>query len=521
MFYSLGSMISNKIGEIFWGLASGVFKIIELLGQAFQYLAGMSPDDKNNSLLDSLVNGKEINKAYFFIMFIAIGIMMICLIVGLIKAQYNKEQPQASKKVITNTLKATIFFAIIPLVCIIFVSLVGEIMNIICNGTSNIFSSATTETLNGLGEHNNLGANISQGIFEASMKSSNLGFGAKWWYGYSTLNDDFSMGLNAGGSYNYVLSILIGCIILWALLMTTISLVERIINLILLYISAPMVIATSSLDEGARFGIWKDKILSKYLGVMGNILSMIIYLYLASWISDSDNMYFNNEALGLFIKCIVLIGGSFMCAKGNVLIAGLISHNEASQEGLSQQQSNAMLHGGMALGGAVLMGGSRRASQLAGANGGLGSGSTSPNLSGGGDSGVAGATATKGLGIGSKIKGGLGAVRNKGLIGAGAIVLGKTIGAGAGALNPLRFRRNNEEFKQHVGEKLLKGKELSKHEDKRMDRLANKEGRANAQKEYEKKNLERGQSLLERRAGGVQAYRQYDLEEKGRKGSAL
>ena len=509
---AISNAISSAIGEMFWGIAKGLYNIIKMLGEAFEYLAGISPDKNNNTLLSSIWNEGKIESAYMFILLIAVGVMIVCMITGLIKAQYNKEQVGATKQVLTNTLKSTIYFVFFPIICMVFIYIVADLMNIIVNGTTSIFSDdSTTKTI---------GFTISQGIFNASLPQQAQGEGLEWTQSFSELVNK-GAGLKAGGDFNYVLSIMVSGLIIWALLMATISLVERIINLILLYISAPIVIATSPLDQGARTNLLKDKLLSKYISIMGNILSMIIYLYLASWSQKEGNISFENKTVELFIKCVILIGGAFMCAKGNQLIAGLISHNEAMQEGLSAQQSNAMLHGGMALGGAILHGAGRKANAmagggLAGATGGSGSGEAGTNLAGG-----SGASATKGLGIGSKIKGGLSAVKNKGLIGAGGIVLGKTMGGIGHTINPLRFRRNNEEFKQHVGEKLLKGKSLSKHEDKRMDRLANKEGRANAQKEYEKKNLERGQSLLERRAGGVQAYRQYDLEEKGRKGSAL
>ena len=488
---AISNAISSTIGEFFWGIAKGLFNIIKMLGETFEYLAGVSPDKNNNTLLSSVWNEGRISKAYLFLLTIAIGVMILCMVVGLIKAQYNKEQVGATKKVLTNSLKSVIYFAVIPLICLIFITLVADLMNIIINGTSRIFADSETTT--------SIGEAISQGIFEASLPNIAQGEGLEWTDTFSNLNSN-GAGLKAGGDYNYMLSIIVSALIIWSLLLATISLVERIINLILLYLTAPFVIASSSLDEGARFSIWKDKMLSKYLGVMGNLLSMVIYLYLASWTTKEGNIELENKTVELFIKCIILIGGAFMCNKGNQLIAGLISHNEAMQEGLSAQQSNSMLHGGMALGGAILHGAGRKANAmagggLAGATGGSGSGEAGTNLAGG-----SGASATKGLGIGSKVKGGLSAVKNGGLLavaGAGARVMGNM-------LNPInhvnQFRRSDEDFKKHIGEKLNRGQELSKHENRRLNKLADKEAKANVKQAYDNANLKTAQSRLEQKS---------------------
>ncbi len=487
MIYSLTSTIEKSISQFFWAIQKAIFNIIKVIVQAFEFIAGMPVEDieqaDSQNFIQRLFNTDQMGNAYAFMLVIGLGLMIICIIIGLIKAQYNKEQVGATKKVLTGSLKAVLFFVFVPTICILFVNIVSEMMNIMVNGVSSSLLEA----------NEGIGSSINKGIFDVA-RSNFLDDTITWESSYN----NSVMSLFGSGSYNYVLGILVSCIVLYALLIATINIVERLINLVLLYLAVPFVIASSSLDDGARFSIWKDKCLSKFIGITGNILSMVIYLYVSKIAKNTLGNPNGLNYTSVAYICIV-IGGAFMCAKGNQLIAGLISHNEAMQEGLSAQQSNAMLHGGMALGGAILHGAGRKANAmagggLAGATGGSGSGEAGTNLAGG-----SGGSATKGLGIGSKIKGGLSAVKNKGLIGAGGIVLGKTMGGIGARMNPLKFRRSDEAFKKHVGEKLNRGQELSKHENNRMNRIANKESKANVKEAYDKSNMQTAQSNLEKR----------------------
>lgn len=503
MFYSLSSIIEKSVSQFFWAIQYALFKIILVIVQAFEFIAGLPVEAEEShstqNLLEEIFKG-NLQKAFEFMAFVGLLLFIVCIIIGLIKAQYNKEQPQASKKVLYGSIKAIGLFVFIPFICIIFVNVVGEIMNQIVNGVS----SSLLESSNGIG------SSINTGIFDVA-RSNFSDPNITWESGY----DNSVMSLFGSDSYNYVLGILISCIVLYALLIATINIVERLINLALLYLSAPLVIATSSLDEGARFNIWKDKILSKYLGIMGNVLSMIVYLYISKIANGILGSPKGLDFRSVAYLCII-IGGAFMCSKGNVLIAGLISHNEATQEGLSQQQTSGMLRGGMALGGAVLGGANHMAKKKYGAGLGgsneSGSGEAGNNLAGGG----AGGSATKGLGIGSSIKGGLGAVRRGGLL-AVAGGTAKAVGRLANPMSYVRaFRKDDNEFKKAVGEKDNKGIPLTNHEQKRLDKMARKEGEANAKQEYDNHNLKNGQSMLQRRANFYTASKYNDLEKGGK-----
>ena len=68
---------------------------------------------------------------------------------------------------------------------------------------------------------------------------------------------------------NYLIGILGGFVMLVMFVLSSISFIQRIFDIILLYLISPISIATIPLDEGNRFKVWKDmmigKILSAYL----------------------------------------------------------------------------------------------------------------------------------------------------------------------------------------------------------------------------------------------------------------
>jgi len=64
-------------------------------------------------------------------------------------------------------------------------------------------------------------------------------------------------------SMNYLIGILGGFVMLVMFVLSSITFVQRIFDIILLYIVSPVSISTISLDEGNRFKVWKDTMIGK------------------------------------------------------------------------------------------------------------------------------------------------------------------------------------------------------------------------------------------------------------------
>lgn len=77
--------------------------------------------------------------------------------------------------------------------------------------------------------------------------------------------------------YNYLLAIIVVVILCIALFKAVLLLGDRMLDLTVLYIIAPLPIACYPADEGKRYDVWKELIISKLLASLGFTIAFIVY----------------------------------------------------------------------------------------------------------------------------------------------------------------------------------------------------------------------------------------------------
>lgn len=416
--------MSGAFSIMLWNVMHAILQLLDSVQNAFLYLAGVKVEGIGQmNILQAIFNyseggSKVIAKTFAVFLIFSLAVFLFCFIVGIIKAQMNKDTPGMMKKTLANSIKASIFFFVVPLAVVFTLNCVSSLLE--------AWLFAEKSSLLGLKSNS-----ICDLIFKTSMTDADgleqIALGKiNWDMGYNTIKAAGSgqCVLNYESGFNYFFGIGVSCVLLVSFLMATINLSERLINLIFLYFVSPTVVATSPLDDGARFNIWKDKILAKYLGVFGCVLSMDIYLMLANWAyKEIDPSGINAGSIAYFS---IIIAGAFMCSKGSTLIAGLISHNEAQQDGMSQAASQRLAGLGMAAAGTVLGGTGRQARKM-GFGGASASGGMGDALSGG-SGGGGGFTGGSNRGALNKLKQGTSFVKDRGIIGTAGKVAGVVVG---------------------------------------------------------------------------------------------
>ncbi len=152
----------------------------------------------------------------------------------------------------------------------------------------------------------------------------------------SQLNKVYNM-----DEYNVFMAILFGGIFIFILLITILSLAERLFSIIMLVLIGPIPISVSILDDSKRYEIWRDTLLSKILGVTGIMLALSLYCTLSPILVNTLG------ANNLLIELIILLGGLLFAMKGGEIVAGLIGSGLGVQEGLSSMRSLLAIGGGL------------------------------------------------------------------------------------------------------------------------------------------------------------------------------
>lgn len=155
-------------------------------------------------------------------------------------------------------------------------------------------------------------------------------------------------------SFNFLTAYLSVLVMIVALVFSMLGLVKRVFDIVMLFITLPLVSATIPLDDGARFKSWRDTVLSKVVLAYGAVLSVNVFLLIMPII---NNLQFEDLGWGGFIenlfKIFLMMGGALSINGGQLLLARLM--------GTSADESREMAHSARALlGGAGAVGGVMR-----------------------------------------------------------------------------------------------------------------------------------------------------------------
>ena len=149
-----------------------------------------------------------------------------------------------------------------------------------------------------------------------------------------------------------------GAVLFICFFMMTINAVARLVNLFVLFVTGPSFAATFPLDDGKRFEVWRQQVLVKMIGVVGNIVALYAYIFLLKTInaitSGISTGLFAESVYNSILRMIVACGGAIAVNQGNQLLTSIISNNLASSEGLSALQAGRIMGAGAKLGAGVL-----------------------------------------------------------------------------------------------------------------------------------------------------------------------
>lgn len=327
-FYNIASTTLLLIAQFFC-------KLIRAFEDIYFWLLGTQtiPNNSKLNIFDLIIKDSRIT-GYIGIFFaIAGGLWIICFVVALIKGMMNQDTPGATKKAIINSVKSILGIVIIPFLCLSFFNIAFNLI------------TYTVQQLNGSTE------SISKAIWESGYngatiyKREDIDQITMWWDATNDIQfkDIAGQPINynffwVGESYHFdYFVVIVGALVLGiCMAIASIKLCGRLINLIILYIISPVVVATMSVDDGKRYEAWKEISLAKLFSIMGSVLAMYIYLVLLNVISDARNSIAQQNiftATIFFLICA--IAGALMVIKGSDMLDSIVSQNSGGQDGLS------------------------------------------------------------------------------------------------------------------------------------------------------------------------------------------
>ncbi len=340
--------------EFLYKLLKTILYCIDFIMEFAKQLIGIEPvrDAENNEveLLNYFLTSETIMDAFKLVSLVGIVLLFLFTVFAVIRSIGRMGEGKSPLRICVDAAKSLLYFLLMPAIMILGSSFVSAVMKSIYTATANnsaslgseMFTLFADEAYTGLydlmGNNNTPGGNKEglMQLFRASGPfSENAGDGFNY---YKMGNVQLYFDLE---DINYFLGFVASFCVLLLLVKPMLSFVERIISLVLLFIVSPISVASSVLDDGARFKLWRDQVINKFLVAYGSLLSLNVFILLVRVIYDIQ--FFDSSFLNGLARLAFVLGGASACRMGAVLIGNLINSGAGSQHAQDQQNVSSPL----------------------------------------------------------------------------------------------------------------------------------------------------------------------------------
>lgn len=334
-------------------IQQSILRLVDFIFLVFRIFAGTETVRINTSggaqeevkLLDYFLMNKTVTTVFFGIVAVASFILIIFTIATVIKniVTMKKEHTKTMGQMVGSLL----LFGLTAFILIISIHMSNEILSI----------------LNRMLEQGDI--RFSQRLFDIAAEKS-------WMSGYDINNWNISMtadeiagvwgngtpadGLLDARNFNYFVGFVSSIAVLVIAAMAVLGLIKRLFDVVFLFLTSPLIIATIPSDDGAKFRMWREQVISKVVLAYGSVFAFNIFLILINLTTkiefflpgsyDGQGEFYNG-----IVQVLLVIGGALAINGGQILFAQLVGGGGNE----SQQMTQAAL-GTLAVGGGLAYG---------------------------------------------------------------------------------------------------------------------------------------------------------------------
>ncbi len=362
LFRSLLDLVMEILGQVFYGLLAELLKIIDAMQEAFNIFAGIQEVTYDNRLtaplLEILFRMNAVQRAVLVITAIGFALTMMCAILAVVRSTLDMEQENRHpvSKVLASTFKAMIKMLLIPMVSLFAIAMAGTILssvNYVMGGNETtlsriVFVTASLDAAKESKYNVSSATDIQPGIDDELRNPYYTG--EKDYADKDTVGKDFDF-----GKFDYLMGFS-GCIFLAVVLFIgMLTFINRIFEVLLLFIVAPFFASLQPLDDGEKFKAWQDMFVGKLFGGYGLVIAMQLYMILVPTIMGGTISFGEGSTeANYLLKFIFLLGGAWATIKTGPVITQLLSFQAGVQEADTARAGVGFAMGAAALAGSAV-----------------------------------------------------------------------------------------------------------------------------------------------------------------------
>lgn len=354
--------LTNWIFDLLYSFQKTICYIIDFIREIFYTLAGIDTVNINGEqtdLLSHFILSNTVKTTFFYIFLIAIILLVVFVIIAIIRSEYAYGENKKSKgQILAKSFQSFAIFLMVPFILIAGITLTNVVMGAI-NQSMNpyILEAGGQASLGGQilvtsGQFAYIGDPGSRVEIERLFLTGQLDY-----FDMSVVSQYYNI-----RDIDFLVGILGSIVIMVMFVMSAVTFIQRIFDIVLLFIISPISVSTIPVDDGNRFRIWKEMTIAKVLGAYGIILSMNLFFIIIPQVQQIT--FFTDSFKNGIVKILFLIGGAFAVTKANIVIAQLTG-SEAGGHETQQLLANMRTGGNIAratmatgatIGGAILGG---------------------------------------------------------------------------------------------------------------------------------------------------------------------
>lgn len=355
----------DLISGILYSIMTTACEILDYLQEIFYIFGGAQnvivkgateADNRAMPLLDALFLRPEINRMFIILASVGFGLAFIFAIIAVVKSTIDLdfEGKRPVSAVLRSLFKSILSFLLINLGVLFVLNVSGVVLNAINQSTSAndtslgriVFCVATLnasknpkENIDEIDASKNIIDDTNRKLFYYKNIEN-----AKDYRDSDDVEDYFHI-----YDFDFFTAIVVMVFLLVVLASTAIVFVQRIFEILILYLVSPFFVATMPLDDGEKFKKWKEMFIAKVFGGYGSVLAMNLFLILVPIIMGNSIDWGQKSAEGTFIfKLLFLCGGAYAITKIGPMITTLLNW----QAGQAESATSGMVGG--AIGGAAV-----------------------------------------------------------------------------------------------------------------------------------------------------------------------
>ena len=303
-------------------ISKTLFKIIDGLVQCANYLCGVDPvqvDGEKVDFLEYILTSNQIGFAFRVAALLGIIVVVVFSIIAILRTLAKEKAEGTPAQIAGKAVKSILSFLFIPTIMIVVVN------------AGNVFMEAMYKaTLQGdasLGDFLFKAFAMESGVAESAVDA----FLANPNYDWRNTYDVWS--LMDLSEFEFIFSWISCGVILGSIGISMMYFVSRVISIAILYISAPFSIGASVIDDGARFKLWREQILIKFITGYGMMIAINIYAMICLLVMNPTLVFFEKGSfIDYLMKLLLIAGGGVSLKQTMSLIGNLISNGAGSNE---------------------------------------------------------------------------------------------------------------------------------------------------------------------------------------------